>query len=72
MLENDGFIMYYDRTIITDNQVTINRPDIVILNKTLIKYSLLTLLVQNSNKLFDKQQEKQPKYAYIAIEINKI
>jgi hypothetical protein len=32
-LENDNYKLYFDRTVLTDNHIKHNRPDIIILNK---------------------------------------
>jgi hypothetical protein len=32
-LENDNYKLYFDRTVLTDNHIQHNRPDIIILNK---------------------------------------
>lgn len=52
--------MYYDRPVITDSRLTNNRPDDVVLNKVF----LIDVAAAH--------QEKQAKYANLAIEIKQM
>lgn len=72
VLENESFRLYYDRAVITDKQVTNNRPDIVVVEKKDKHVILVDVAVPNNNNIFEKYQEKKAKYAELAIEIKQM
>lgn len=63
VLENDDFRMYYNRSFLTDSKL---------LNKIDNKVFLTDPTCQNSHNLLNEHQEKQVKYADIAIEIKPV
>ena len=72
VLENNSHRLYYDRSIITDRQVTNNRPDIVLVDKRANTGLLIDIAIPNNNNVLDKFQEKKAKYADLAVEIQQM
>lgn len=72
VLENDHFRLYYDRPIITDRQVTNNRPDIVVVDKGINSVLLVDIAIPNNNNILSKYQEKVSKYSDLAFEIRQM
>ena len=69
VLENENWLMLWDRTILTDQTVEANRPDIVLKDKSKRKVWLIDVAIPNNNNLQDKHTEKIAKYSQLAIAI---
>lgn len=69
ILENDGFRMYWDRTIITDKTVHHNRPDITLIHKRNKVTYLIDIAVPNTHNLQATHTAKIAKYADLSIEL---
>lgn len=63
VLENEIARLYWDRTILTDQTVQANRPDIVLFDKKKNKVILIDVAVPNTQNLDTKYTEKVSKYA---------
>jgi hypothetical protein len=48
---NDNYKLYFDRTVLTDIHIQLNRPDIIILNKQQKQAYLLDIAVPNSHNI---------------------
>jgi hypothetical protein len=48
---NQGYKLYFDRTVLTDIHIKHNRPDIIILNKQQKQAYLLDIAVLNSHNI---------------------
>ncbi len=62
ILENNKFKLYWDRTVLTDQTVVNNRPDIIVVDKLMKKATLVEVSVPNNNNLREKNAEKIAKY----------
>lgn len=69
VLENENWILTWDRTILTDQTVEANRPDIVLKDKKKKKVWLIDVAIPNNNNLKAKHAEKLSKYSQLAIAI---
>ena len=61
ILENNEYRLYWDRTILTDQRVTNNRPDLIFTDKRSKKTMLIDVAIPNIN-LREKHNEKILKY----------
>ena len=69
VVENENFIIYYDRTIYTQHTVENNRSDITILDKNSKKCLLVDVAVRANINLHKTFLEKRRKYAELAVEL---
>uniref|UniRef100_A0A6P7FWF2 Uncharacterized protein LOC114334905 n=1 Tax=Diabrotica virgifera virgifera TaxID=50390 RepID=A0A6P7FWF2_DIAVI len=58
MLENDNYKLYWDRTVLTDQTVAHNRPDLILFNKLTRQTTLIEVAIPNNNNLPVKHNEK--------------
>jgi hypothetical protein len=70
IVENDNFKSYWNRSLITDNTVCSNRPDITFMNKTTKNIFLIDIAVPNTHNLAKIINEKQEKYRALTSEIS--
>ncbi|CAH2019456.1 unnamed protein product [Acanthoscelides obtectus] len=71
VLENDKYKLYWDRTVLTDQYVKQNRPDIIIVDKDAQKVTLIDVAIPNSNNLTYKHNEKVAKYRELEFQIKR-
>lgn len=71
VLENDECRLYWDRTILTDQTATHNRPDLVLVDKTKRQVYLIDIAIPNTKNLQEKYVEKISKYAPLVESIKK-
>ena len=71
VLENEDYIIYYDRTILTQHTNSHNRPDLTIIDKKSKVCSLIDVAIPASNNIQKSYAEKKRKYADIAVEIKR-
>ena len=69
MLEGESWLLLWDRTILTDQTVEANRPDIVLKDKARKKVWLIDVTIPNNNNWKAKHAEKLSKYSQLAIAI---
>ncbi|XP_060534521.1 uncharacterized protein LOC132706940 [Cylas formicarius] len=69
VLENEGFRIYWDRTVQTDRTVQHNRPDILIYDKANKMMTLVDVAIPAPNNLQKKEREKREKYIPLADDI---
>lgn len=69
VIENDQTKILWDFPIQTDHQLQHNKPDILILNKTQRKATILDIAVPNDSNIATKRLEKLRKYTDLAVEI---
>ena len=62
ILENNEYRLYWDRTVLTDQRVTNNRPDLIFTDKRSKKTMLIDVAIPNNNNLREKHNEKILKY----------
>jgi hypothetical protein len=72
VLENSHYKLYYGRFIITDRTIHNNRPDIVILDKTIKEACLMDGAIFNSHNLHSIITEKLQKYTDFKEELIKM
>ncbi|CAH2019900.1 unnamed protein product [Acanthoscelides obtectus] len=71
VLENDKYKLYWDRTVLTDQYIKQNRPDIIIVDKDAQKVTLIDVAIPNSNNLTYKHNEKVAKYRELEFQIKR-
>ncbi|CAH2018605.1 unnamed protein product [Acanthoscelides obtectus] len=71
VLENDKYKLYWDRTVLTDQYIKQNRPDIIIVDKGAQKVTLIDVAIPNSNNLTYKNNEKVAKYRELEFQIKR-
>ncbi|CAH2019742.1 unnamed protein product [Acanthoscelides obtectus] len=71
VLENDKYKLYWDRTVLTDQYIKQNRPDIIIVDKGAQKVTLIDVAIPNSNNLTYKHNEKVAKYRELEFQIKR-
>ncbi|CAG9836289.1 unnamed protein product [Diabrotica balteata] len=71
ILENDNYMLYWDRTVLTDQTVAHNRPHLVLVNKLTRQTTLIDVAIPNSNNLRVKYNEKIAKYRDLEIQIRR-
>uniref|UniRef100_A0A6P7H095 Uncharacterized protein LOC114342846 n=1 Tax=Diabrotica virgifera virgifera TaxID=50390 RepID=A0A6P7H095_DIAVI len=71
MLENDNYKLYWDRTVLTDQTVAHNRPDLILVNKLTRQTTLIEVAIPNNNNLRVKRNEKIAKYRDLEIQIRR-
>ena len=69
VLENDNFKLYWNRSILTDKTIPLNRPDITFMNKKTKNTFLMDIAVPNTHNLAKTVTDKQNKYRELANEI---
>ncbi|XP_060531478.1 uncharacterized protein LOC132705063 [Cylas formicarius] len=69
VLENEGFRIYWDRTVQTDHTVQHNRPDILIYDKANKVVTIVDVAIPAPNNLQKKEREKREKYIPLADDI---
>lgn len=72
VLENDGYRLYYDRTILTDRTVEHNRPDIVLVRKQDKTTWLIDVAIPLSTNISRTYTEKITKYRDLADQVKEI
>jgi hypothetical protein len=70
MLEYDNFKLYWNRSIITDETIPSNRPDITFTSKKTKNTFLIDIAIPNTYNLAKTITEKQNKYQELANEIH--
>lgn len=71
ILENDEYKLYWDRTVLTDQPVRNNRPDLILINKLSRHTTLIDIAVPNNNNLREKHNEKIAKYRDLEMQIKR-
>lgn len=71
VLENDDFRLYWDRTILTDQTVAHNRPDLVLVDKKTKKTTLIEVAIPNTSNLIPKHAEKIAKYRELEVRLQR-
>ena len=69
VLENENFNLYWNRSILTDKTVPLNRPDKTFMNKKTKKTYLIDIAVPNTHNLAKTITDKQNKYQELANEV---
>jgi len=69
VLENENFKLYWNRSILTDKTIPLNRPDITFMNKKTKNTFLIDIAVPNTHNLAKTITDKQNKYQELANEI---
>ena len=69
VLEGENWLLLWDRTILTDQTVDANRPDIVLKDKARKKVWLIDVAIPNNNILKVKHAEKLSKCSQLAMAI---
>lgn len=72
ILENSNIKIYWDTTIHTDRQVLHNRPDMVIINKTTKKCTIIDFAIPLDDNLSRSYKTKKDKYMQLADEIQEM
>ncbi|CAG9834848.1 unnamed protein product [Diabrotica balteata] len=71
ILENDNYKLYWNRTVLTDQTVAHNRPDLILVNQLKRQTTLIDVAIPNNNNLRVKQNEKIAKYRDLEIQIRR-
>ncbi|CAH2233862.1 jg18646 [Pararge aegeria aegeria] len=69
VLENSRTLLYWDRTIITDRYITANRPDIVLVYRSVRRAIIVDITILHDDNLVKAEKEKVSKYLDLAHEI---
>lgn len=69
VIDCPAYLVYWDRTILTDTSVPCNRPDIVIYNKMEKNIILVDFAVVNNNNLESTYSTKIQKYTALCFEL---
>ncbi|CAH2255638.1 jg19332 [Pararge aegeria aegeria] len=69
VLENSSALLYWDRTIITDRYITANRPDIVLVDRSVRRAIIVDITIPHDDNLVKAEKEKVSKYLDLAHEI---
>jgi hypothetical protein len=72
VLESLTHIMYWDRSITTDQTVANNRPDIVVIDKTNHTAKIIDIAIPLTHNIESTEAEKIRKYEDLAIQIKNI
>lgn len=72
VLENDTAKIYWDRSIITDQRIEANRPDIVVFEKTTNKITIFDVAIPLSNNIQSTYNTKIEKYRNLAEELREM
>ena len=68
-LENENFKQYWNRSILTDKTIPINRPNITFMNKKTKNNFLIDIAVPNTHNLAKTITDKENKYQELVNEI---
>ncbi|CAH2232947.1 jg16758 [Pararge aegeria aegeria] len=68
VLENSSALLYWDRTI-TDRYITANRPDIVLVDRSVRRAIIVDITIPHDDNLVKVEKEKVSKYLDRAYEI---
>ena len=69
VLENENFKLYWNRNILTDKTIYLNRPDVTFMNKKTKNTFPIDIAVPNKHNLAKTITDKQNKYQELANEI---
>jgi hypothetical protein len=69
VVENDNSKLHWNRSILTDKTIPVNRPDITFINKKTKKTFLIDIAVPSTRNLAKTITDKQNKYQEMANEI---
>jgi hypothetical protein len=69
VLQNDNFKLYWNRSILTDKTILLNRLDITCMNRKTKNTFLIDITVPNTHNLAKTITDKQNKYQELANEI---
>lgn len=69
ILEGEGLMLYWDRTLLTDRTIGANRPDITLVDRRSKSAVLIDVAVPNTNNLKNTYNEKVNKYRELAQEV---
>jgi len=69
-LEKDNYKLYWDHTLLVDNTVPLNWPDVTLIDSTNKKVAFIDIARPLTHSLQDTVTEKQCKYQDLAFEIN--
>ncbi|KAJ3660258.1 hypothetical protein Zmor_004714 [Zophobas morio] len=67
--ENNKYKLYWDRTILTDLNITANRPDIILIKKHTNEAILIDIAIPNTNNIIQTYDTKISKYLQLSIEM---
>ncbi|XP_050515024.1 uncharacterized protein LOC126890213 [Diabrotica virgifera virgifera] len=71
MLENDNYKLHGDLTVLTDQAVAQNRPDLIPVNKLTRQRTLIEVAIPNNNNLHVRHNEKIARYRDLEIQIRR-
>jgi hypothetical protein len=71
VLENNEYRLYWDRTVLTDQPMQHNRPDIIVVDKAAKKTVLIDVAIPNNNNLQVKYNEKIRKYRDLEVYVKR-
>lgn len=71
ILENEQYKLYWDRSVLTDQPVAHNRPDLILVDKFSKQTTLVDVAIPNSNNLRCKHNEKIIKYRDLETQIKR-
>jgi len=69
VLENENFKLYWNRSILTDKTIPLNRPHITFMKKKTKNTLLIDIAVPNTHNLDNTVTDKQNKYQELANEL---
>ena len=69
LLEKENFKLYWNRSILTDNTIAFNRPDITFMNRKTKNAFSIDIAVPNTHYLAKTITDKQNKYQELTNEI---
>lgn len=72
VLESADFKLIWDRSVITDKQITANRPDIILIDRKKCHTYLIDVAIPNTRNLVKKYNEKVTKYQELSEEIKRM
>lgn len=71
ILENNEYKLYWDRSVLTDQQVMHNRPDLILIDKFSRQTTLIDVAIPNNNNLQKIHNEKIAKYRDLEAQIRR-
>ena len=72
MTENENAKLLWDYSIRTDRVIPVHRPDLILVEKTINKVSLIDVAVPWDSRAGQKEQEKRDQYQDLRIELRRL
>lgn len=72
VLEDSHTILYWDRPVLTDKTIDFNRPDILLIQKTLKTALIIDIGVPLTKNVLKTEKDKVNKYTNLAIEMKNV